>query len=31
MIQTPHPEIRGDFENAVMPAFIGGTAAKGTN
>ena len=31
MIQTPHLEIRGDFENSVMQAFIGGTAAKGTN
>ena len=32
MTQTPNNEIRGDFENAVMYALVGGTvAATGTN
>jgi len=31
MTQTPNPEIRGDFENAVMYALVGGAAATGTN
>jgi hypothetical protein len=32
MTQTPNNEIRGDFENAVMYALVGGgAAASGTN
>jgi CubicO group peptidase (beta-lactamase class C family) len=31
MVQTPSPEIRLDFENAVMHALVGGSAGKSTN
>ena len=31
MAQTPNQEIRGDFENAVMHALVGGSGLEGTN